>query len=257
MTAPGPPPMPNNRIEQEFARIWDAIRETNRKTLYSASISEGGLTVSGSGGIEVRDAEGDRTFFAGGLEAQWTRPDGKPQAATVISDDAGHWRVAVWDDNPTSGGYSQEVRIWDALEHVVVATDPAGGLAKPWTPVPMYCRYTPPAGPTIGYTHIPVANLASAQNIWEGRMDEVVSPRIEISGTWGSAIDSNTTTYTLQVNAQTVGSWVSTGIESTTRGPFDISQWLDYRNVSVRLLAQSTGSGNAACQVSGCAQRGS
>lgn len=257
MTAPGPAPQPNDRLEHRIAAIEQRLNEQDRKTLYSATISGGQLTVQGNGGVRVLDAEGDQTFFVGGLDGPWARPDGKPQAASIISDDQGHWRVAVWDDNPQSGGYSQEVRIWDALGHIVLATDPAGGVSIPALPVPMYSRYIPPAGPSISYVNIPVTSLATAQNIWEGRIYQVISPRIEMTGTWGAATGTNQTTYTLQVNLQTVGSWTVDAIEASTKGPFDISQWLGFMGVSVRLLVSSTGSGNAACQMTACTQRGS
>lgn len=251
-------PVPEERtLLTEIAELKRRLRELEGRTQENVTISKGGLTVSGTGGVRVLDAEGDQTFFVGGLESQWTRPDGQPQSATVISDDNDNWRIAVWDPNPLSGGYQQEVRIWDALGLDAFVTDPAGGIAKPWTPIPMYSRYVPPAGPALTYTHIPVAQLATVQNVWEGSIDQVVSPRIQITGTWGAAVGTNTSTYTLQVNSVTVGTWTATAIESTARGPYDISQLLGYQGVPVRLLVSSTGSGNAACQVNACVQRGS
>lgn len=53
MTAPGPAPRPNDRIEQRIARLEHRVEEVARKTLYSAVVSSGGLLVHDGGTITI------------------------------------------------------------------------------------------------------------------------------------------------------------------------------------------------------------
>lgn len=258
MTLPGPVPQPNDRLEQRIKALEDLIAEMNRKTLYSASISEGGLDIRGKGGLSA-GSETSTQFYVGGGSGS-PHADGTPQMMTVIRDEQGRARMAVWDPANPSSPTGQQTYLWDADGHIILTTDVNGGLAEPWFSVPMYPRFqsattqVPSADGTV-YAYASVSTtgsgIAQSQLLWEGRIPSVSHPWISIDGVWGQASGAVAPTYTLKVGGTAVGSF-SPGFSASAQGPYDISSRLGQKQVPVSLSVAWTGDGLIACDVVGC-----
>ncbi|MCO1575374.1 hypothetical protein M8C13_06315 [Crossiella sp. SN42] len=130
-------PRPNDHLLDWFRRVEGRLDENDRRTLYSVVISSGGLTIQDLGGIKMLDNDGEITFFTGGADGDWVRPDGTPQPITYIADDRGHWRIAVFDPQPRQEGYRQFVAIWDHSGNIILGDDAhsGAGLARPYIPL--------------------------------------------------------------------------------------------------------------------------
>ncbi|RZS39157.1 hypothetical protein EV193_104373 [Herbihabitans rhizosphaerae] len=234
-------------------KLEQQLREMQRKTLYSAAIEDGGLTVTGSGGITVEDQEGQKIFFTGSDPSLPLRPDGSQQSTVVVRDDAGQTRLRLWDPDPlAANGYTQAMWQYDHAGRPVFTTDVAGGLAEPWLNVPLYCMYAMAPG-RYPYTYLPIADLVG--NIWEGRVSYVSHPVIQVDGTWGQATGVNATDYFLDIGPSTF-SWTA-GLLETTNKRFDVSHLLGDRNVPIALRAtpHAGSTGAVAFQVLGCCLR--
>lgn len=129
---PGVVPQTNNALHDILRQITAQMSEAQRKTLYSASISKGGLTVQGGGSIKSLLANGVAPFYVGRLSYGdppviydgiiMRRPDGSPIFYTFPVN--GDVDTIAW-------------RITDHLNNELVASDVVtGGLAKPWIPMP-------------------------------------------------------------------------------------------------------------------------
>lgn len=242
---------PSNLLDR-LVRLERELAEVRKKVgISSATISRGGLTVQEGGFLRVRDPQGDELFYVGAL-SNAPLPDGTAQQATIIRDDAGTARFYIWDPDPESNDYRQFVAICDYAGNIVISDDVnAGkGLARPWLPVPLYPLFGMTASEVVGYATLDAADLTGGPVIWEGRAT-ISHPWITVYGTWGQASGSNDTTYRLFVDGTEVGSW-SPGFETTTRGPFDVSDYVGSDWVSVQLTATSSGDGLVAVQLYGC-----
>lgn len=129
-------------IEAMFRQVWDRMSESDRKTLYSASISQGGLTVQDGGALRLRLPDGVDVFYVGPLTFGappvvyngiiMRRPDGSPIFYTFpVNGDVNAiaWRLLDQD--------GREIVSSDAL---------TGGLARPWIPLsgfPVLASYIP------------------------------------------------------------------------------------------------------------------
>lgn len=120
----------------------------------------------------------------------------------------------------------------------------------PWTPVPLYAQFNPlgAAGGT-GYWTVNVGILAS----WEGRIYATHHSSIEVDGVWGQSSGANTVTYQLQLGGSVVGSWTTTTLEVSRKGPYNITPYRDQQFLKVEVkITSSTGTGTVASQVLGC-----
>lgn len=246
--SPGNVPVRADSLESLFAAILARLSEDQRKTLYSAVISSGGLRVQGGGAFQVALDDGVRTFYTGPLISggvtdyqgvQMRRADG----------------TAIFSTFPVGG--DPDLIAWAFFDHLgneVLSSDAqVGGLARPWIPVPLEPRISMAAG-TFDYYNI--AASASERTMWEGRIVLVSHPRIEVDGVWGQASGTNTTTYRLKVAGTEIGSWtVGGGLVVNRRGPFDVSPWQNNSFVAVTLTAASSGTGQVACSINGCGLR--
>lgn len=132
MTLPGPVPQPNDRLEQRIKALEDLIAEMNRKTLHSASISGGGLTVRDGGAVAVETADGVQVFYIGaqtrnGVEYQGftlRRPDGSNMFFTAPPQSDPNVIYWAWLDQTAS---------------VLVSEDSVAGqgLARPTLSIPV------------------------------------------------------------------------------------------------------------------------
>lgn len=116
-------------INEQFARLWEALREAqNRQTLEAASVGEGGITVNG-GTIEVRDDNSNLLAVIGKV----------PLGAGLTGDGVVFFRgnngAVAMSSYVTPGGINFPA-FWDSLGNIVVSTDEVSGkgLARPYVP---------------------------------------------------------------------------------------------------------------------------
>lgn len=245
--APGVVPTNSDSVEAILRALLGRLSEDQRKTLYSAVISEGGLTVQGGGALSVKLPSGVQIFYAGPLTFLGVEYQG-----IIMRRATG---VALFYTFPVGGDPNNIAWSWfDAAGREVVASDAVtGGLARPWIPVNLLSKMSMPAG-TFDYYALAVSG--TERQLWEGRIPFVSHPFIEVDGVWGQASGSNSTTYRLKVGGSEVGNWVvSGGISATRRGPFSIASSLHSTWVTAEITAQSTGTGVMACHVVGCSMR--
>jgi hypothetical protein len=245
--APGIVPATTDSLEAILRTVLGRLSEDQRKTLYSASISEGGLTVQGGGALRVKLPNGVEIFYAGPLTFLGVGYQG------IIMRRADG--TALFYTFPVSGNPAVIGWRWlDQLGTEVLSSDAiTGGLARPWIPVYLVPKMAMAAG-TFAYFNI--AAPGAETQLWEGRIPLVSHPFVEVDGIWGQASGSNSTIYRLKVAGVQVGTWtVGGGLVADRRGPYDISANLSSTWVAIELTAQSTGSGQVACHVKGCAIR--
>lgn len=131
MTLPGPPPRPNENVEQQIARLWEALRELSRKTLHSASIASGGLLVKDGGEVKVEVDDGVYMFYLGPLVS-----GGVPLRGIVLARENGQQMFA----NGVSGGDPNKVFFaWkDNAQNILFSDDAASGagISRPWLSMP-------------------------------------------------------------------------------------------------------------------------
>lgn len=245
--APGVVPVAADSIEALLRTIHGRLSEDQRKTLYSAAISEGGLLIQGGGALRIRLDNGVEIFYAGPLDFL-----GTPYQGVMMRRADG---TAIFYTFPVGGDPNNIAwSFFDQAGREIISSDAAtGGLARPWIPVFLIPKMAMAAG-TFAYYSLPVN--ASEVQLWEGRIPFVAQPFVEVDGVWGQASGSNSTTYRLKLNGTQIGSWVvSGGLVNNRRGPFDISASLNTTWASIELTAQSTGTGVQACHVVGCSMR--
>lgn len=148
MTSPGPIPERVENAFQEIPKLWAAIREQARKTLYSAAISAGRLVVQDGAQFSVlHDTTQAWVLHVGrGSQGKWF--------LTIRRDDGS----AVFEVGTTGGG-QQFGALWDRNGHIVVSDDATGGsgLARPWLPLATM--------PTTGGA-IPMTDSATYTSVW-------------------------------------------------------------------------------------------
>lgn len=230
-------PQPDDPAAQ-LDSIVRRLDEMDRKTLYSAQISNGGLTIKG-GFIRLVDDAGQERLYVG--PSSNSMPPGQTQPVFIVRDSAGAIRLGVYDNDVA--GYEPTVWIYDDAGHVAFTTDQNGGVAEPWVYVPMYQRFFPTAFPNATNTDpcLPVS-ACNGGVIWEGRIGKVSHPRIQfdmvlgrVTGTTGSP------TYTFWVDGVQEGSFATTVYGSQVVGPFDISNLIGQSNRSVQVKVSATG----------------
>lgn len=127
--------------------------------------------------------------------------------------------------------------------------DQSSGLVNPQFPIVLYPQFVPNIATGVTGYYI-VANGVLAT--WEGRI-KVSFPYIEVDGVWGNSTGVGSTTYELRLGGTTYGSWTSTTLEVSRKGPFDVRARTgqDWLKIEVAITS-STGAGNKAVQVLGC-----
>lgn len=217
------------------------IDEMERKTLYSASIGEGGLTVKG-GYIRLVDDAGQERLFIG--PSSFSMPPGQTQPVFWVRDSSGALRMGMFDNDVS--GYEPTFWVFDDSGHVAFTTDKNGGVAEPWLYVPMYPRFIPTNFTNATNTDYTLpASACNGGIVWEGRIGKVSHPRIQFDVVRGRVTGTNATpTYTLHVgDLGQIDSYSPTGYASEVRGPFDISTLLGQQNVAVQMKLSATGTG--------------
>lgn len=232
-------PQPDD-IAAQIQELKLRIDELDRKTLYSAQISGGGLTVKG-GFIRLLDDAGNERLYIG--PSNFSMDPGQTQPVFWVRDASGKIRLGVYDAEP--GGYEPTFWTFDDSNHVAFTTDKNGGIAEPWVYVPMYMQFIPTN--FTNATNTDPCLPASACNggvVWNGRIGKVSHPRIQFDVTRGRVSGTNATpTYTLWVGGNQIDSYNPTGYGSEVRGPFDISSLVGQTNVVVEMKVSATGTG--------------
>lgn len=249
--APGVVPKDTSSLEALIARILGRMSEDQRRTLYSAVISAGGLTVQDDGFITLINSDGLQVLYIGPGPA----PDHRHQV--IIHRGDGSYVLTSLNSGP---GTKVRWALQDRAGHFIVQDDQDAdsGLAKPWLDVTLYPLFSMAASTVYGYLNLPVS--ATERTLWTGQIPHVSHPRLQVAGIFGQASGSNANTFRLREvggGGAVIGTW------STTTGQllndvwvFDVESLYDRVGLPVDLTVQSSGSGNVACQVTSVCLRG-
>jgi len=236
MVATPQPDDPGSQLDALSRRI----DEMERKTLYSASIGAGGLTIKG-GYIRLVDDAGQERVYIG--PSNYSMPPGQTQPVFWVRDASGAIRMGVYDSDPST--YEPTFWAFDDSNHVAFTTDKNGGVAEPWVYVPMYPKFFPNAFlDSSGTDPTLPASACNGSVVWNGRIGKVSHPRIQFDVVRGRVSGTNAVpTYTLWVGGAQIDSYNPTGYGSEIRGPFDISSLIGQTNVVVEMKLSATGTG--------------
>lgn len=240
---------PSNLLDRmvKLERGLEAVRKLAGLT--SAIISRGGLTLLNDSFIKMISSLGFQILYigpgsvAGKQIIEIRRHNGSLVFATTVHMPNGEQFWALTD----RGG---RILISDDADSGV-------GLASPWFSVPLYPYFSMAASSTWPYMNLPVASVTSETVLWSGRIPQMLHGFVGIDGVWGQASGSNSSTYKLKLNGTTVGTWSPPALEVAAKGPFNANAFIGQQWVGVDLTVQASGTGNVACQVAGCATRGS
>lgn len=260
-------PPGTDALWREIRRLRDEVTELRAaRSNEAATVSAGMFTVDKEGGFRVFDQEtGFSAFYAGaGTDAETGESTGQTTVYWNRNDGSRFLDIAHFLET------GEQVGVWRDRDHnEIVSDDRSGiGLSRPWLPIPGSYQFVSlgAAGSVVQYTSLPVSSITSEQVLWEARIPMVTHPYIDVYGVWGSASGSSNTTYRLEVGGETAGTWSTTGTELRANrasggigqtGGFNISSFFNFTGTLVRVLAQSSGTGNVACDVLSCYLRGS
>lgn len=247
-------PQPDH-LGAQLETLKRRLEEMERKTLYSASIGEGGLTIRG-GYIRLLDDAGVERVLIG--PSTFAQAPGTTQPVFQVRDNSGRVRLGVYDAEP-GATYEPTVWIFDDSNHVAFTTDQQGGIAEPWIGVPMYPKFIPTSfNNSTDTTWTLPASACNGGVIWEGRIGKVSHPRIQFDVITGRVTGTGATpTYTFWVNGVQEGSFSGTGHGANLVGPFDISDLLAQTNIPVQVKVSAVGTGTdlIACGMLGVSLR--
>lgn len=243
-------------IMRRLRQLEAELREMrSSRRLESSTIGAGGLTVKGEGGVTVENG-GDLVVEDGG-QFLALHPSGTAML-TMYQAENGKYEISIRRDDGsaafqtiTNAQGEQFWTLWDRDDRLLMSDDSVGGkgLARPWLPIFLYQQFPQPTG--VGYAHLDASLITTEQTVWDGRA--VIShPKITIDGVWGQASGSNNSSYRLEVNGETVGSWNVGTLIVAQRGPYDVSDHVGSDFAPVKLFASATGTGAVAAQVLGC-----
>lgn len=239
---------PTNQPEGEGSRMRRLEREIkalrDRVGLSSATIRAGGLTLLDDAFLRVVDDLGVEIVYFG--------PDSQGRQIIRLRREGGS--DVMWTGFTTTG--NQFWRLTDRFNRELFSDDTEnGGIARPWLDITLYPKFSVGASSVYSYMNLPVTSVTTETTLWEGRIPMVTHPFLVVSGTFGQASGSNSSTYRLKLNGVTVGTWSETTIVNVNRGPFLVSSSLGLANVPVTITAEATGTGNIGCQIYSLYQR--
>lgn len=188
------------RTLRDLQRQIDEVRRA--RSLENASISNGGLTVKGGGGIRLKAPDGTPIFVMHSNPDN-PRPDGTPQPEVIIRRDDGTAALAMHDPLPNQDGYNQALRWFDPTGNEIVADDMTSrtGLALPWMPAPLY-----PAR----YTDWPGTDSGTFETLWQGFIPKI-NPKLRLYFTHTSDVAGTTGEVRVTVNGTQIGSTAAVG----------------------------------------------
>jgi hypothetical protein len=150
--------------------------------------------------------------------------------------------------------------LYDRQNNILFSDDSVSGygIASPWISFPMYEQFTMAQNIVYQYMSLPTTSVAAETTLWEGRIPLMLHGFVGVSGVWGAAIGTNTSTYRLKLNGTTVGTWNQSTLVVSNPGPFDAHTFINTQWIAVTLTCIATsGTGNVACQVYAATCRGS
>lgn len=241
------------------AALERALAALANKTLFSASIGAGGISING-GEIDVNNGAAAHFFNVG--PTGWVDGSGRQISAVTIAD---YLNNVIFGQVPaTTVGNVGTNWFWtmlDSAANQVIATDGLSGvgLAYPFENIAMYPTWNGlgTGGSPGSYSQVAASLITANTAMWTGRIGYVSHPAISIEGIWGKA--SGTTSavsYRLLVGSTTFGPWTIAaggGVVDAIH-QFDIHTMVGQLDVPVQVFAQSsvTSADSIACQVLGC-----
>lgn len=157
MTLPGPVPQPNERLEQRIAQLERMVAEMQRKTLHSAVISGGGVTITDNGVLSVETADGVLMLFLGPLAAGLVQYRG-----LLINREDGSrmFEMGAVLSDPDKIYFAWK----DRGNNIVLSDDGIAGtgLARPWIPIPTAPIHASMIPMTSSATYVPTYGTALA-----------------------------------------------------------------------------------------------
>jgi hypothetical protein len=159
---------------------------------------------------------------------------------------------------------------------VILQTDPAGGMAYPWYPVPLMQTFTGITGPSAtasfpngnangAFQQMGTPAIVLGNNWFAGYLPYVSHPRLQLQTLCETASLGGTATWRAAISTDnfahftTIGTWVENQFNGNfTTNVFDISPYLGLTNVGfvIQLTAFTGGAGDIAMQPYGCFMRG-
>lgn len=229
------------RVELDLRKVKSALG------LASAVIARGGLTLIQDAFFKMIDDLGVEIIYFG--------PDVDGRQIIRIKREGGSY--VFWTGFTNSG--NQFWQLSDRFNRELFSDDTeSGGIARPWLHVPVLPLFSMTASATWSYMTVPIATVTSERTLWKGKVGLLSHPYVQINGVWGEAGGgSNSVTYRLKFNGITVGTWstVPGQLVEDTRGPFNVTPYLDLADVRVEVTAVATGTGIVACHVYTCTLR--
>jgi hypothetical protein len=197
-------PNPLDPLER-LTRLEQIVAALANKTLDSATIGSGGITVNG-GSITISGS--------GGIVL--------PPGGSII-DNSGHTLVQA----DVLGGIS---RPWSCVPLRPLFDDGGGG------------RVT---NGFYGAIELRQAQIVTDQLVWEGTIPEMLYPKFSIYGWFGYTTNPNTITVTIQFNGVTVatissGALILPQTAPSVSGPYDVHTYLGQQAIQVNVFAHST-----------------
>lgn len=182
----------DNSLPARVARLEQALTNLTSKTLFSASIGSGGLTINNGGGITVN---GGKIVIGPGGSIQL------PAGGTIT----------------------------DAVGNILFSADSLTGqrLSTPFLAIPMVPKWTGGALQTntgVGDYTIPASSVTAETTMWQGFIPQVLHPKIACEGTIGRVTGTTSTpTYRMYVAGTLVGTWSQTAYAFFVTPNFDVT----------------------------------
>lgn len=236
---------PSNLLDR-IKRLERQVAEQYKKIgLQNARIDSGGLTLTNDAFFRMVDDMGFEIVYFG--------PDTNGKQIIRIRREGGS---LVFYTAFTGG--QQYWRLVDRFGMELFSDDTlTGGMASPWLSVPMYPLFSMAASSVYAYMNLPVASVVTETVLWRGRIPLVTHPFMSVSGIFGQASGSNSSTFNLKLGfpATTVGTWSETTVVDAIRGPFNVTAYMNLVQMPVQVTATATGTGNVGCQLFSLYQR--
>lgn len=188
MVASPQPQDQNSRI----TRLEDLVDNLTRKTLFSAVVNAGGLTINGGGGITVN---GGKIVIGPGGSIQL------PAGGTIT----------------------------DAVGNILFSADSLTGqrLSTPFLAIPMVPKWTGGAFQTntgVGDYTIPASSVTTETTMWQGFIPQTLHPKVACECTIGRVTGTTSTpTYRMYVAGTLVGTWSQTAYGFFATPNYDIT----------------------------------
>lgn len=202
-------PQPQDQ-NARITRLEDLVDNLTRKTLFSAVVNAGGLTINGGGGITVN---GGKIVIGPGGSIQL------PAGGTIT----------------------------DAVGNILFSADSLTGqrLSTPFLAIPMVPLWAGgvfQSNTAVGDYSVAASVVTSEVVMWTGSIPQTLHPKIQWYGNTGRITGSTSTpTYRLYVNGILIGTWSQTAYTSFATPQYDITAAIGYgfSNVSATVSIQA------------------